>query len=73
MKANSAAKKIDARAQEIAMSRVIDEERCRAGLASLKRNGAFLYGLFSALTALLCGVLAGVGASLVILGFIMFV
>jgi hypothetical protein len=73
MKAESAAKTIDARAQEVAMSRVIDKERLLAGLAPLKQNGNFRYNLLSALTALLCGVLAGGGASFVVLGFIMFV
>ena len=74
MKANSVAKRsMDARAQEIATQRVMDAERDRAGLAPLKRRGSFLLGLVFALTAILCGILAGVGASLIVLGFIVFV
>ena len=69
MKADSARKeRIDARARKIAMAKLTDAERARAGLAPLRGRDSFCYCmLFSALTTLLCGIFAGVFSSAVVL------
>lgn len=61
-------KRIDARARQVAVTRLLKAERARAGLAPLKGGDSFRYcKLFSALTTVLCGIFAGVFSSAVVL------